>query len=461
MFELVIRNGTVVNRGGKFHGDVGVAQGKIVTVGQGLPGKESVDATGCYVIPGAVDPHVHLEMALAGRISSDDFAQGSIAAACGGTTTVIDFVDPQPEQGMTKALEARRAQADGRVAIDYGLHMTVPAWHAAENARMREMPELVSEGVASFKMYQAYPNVMLDDVSLLRGMQAVKAAGGLVVLHSETGPVLDMLRAAALAEGNRQPIWHAHTRPARLEATAVHRAAELAYLAGCPLYIFHVGCKEVVDEIAAARQRGVTIFGESCPQYLLLDAETHLGGPQGELYVCAPPLRTRDDQEALWQALADHRLAVVSTDHCPWRALEKQQSDFSQIPGGVPSIEARLALIHHFGVGKGKLSLERWVAICCSNPAQLLGLGGKGQVAPGYDADLVIFDPYRSTTIEPESLHEQAGWTPYHGITVQGWPRTVLVRGEAVVEDGVYTGRRPGRFVPRYLDPSMLAHDHI
>jgi dihydropyrimidinase len=301
-------------------------------------------------------------------------------------------------------------------------------------------------------MYQAYPNMILDDPALLRSLSAVADAGGRVVLHSETGPLLDMLRANALAEGHVEPIWHAFTRPAALEATAVLRAIELADVAGCPLFIFHIGCAQSVQVIAQARGRGQDVWAETCPQYLLLDAEQHLGGPDGELYVCAPPLRGLEDQDVLWQALANDELQVVSTDHCPWTRAEKAQPDFTKVPGGVPSIEARLALLHHFGVNSGILSPERWVALCCTNPARWMGLQHKGKLSPGCDADIVLFDPQAEKTITPAILHETAGWTPYEGLQVMGWPRTVLLRGKVIVENERYVGAAgDGQFVERVV----------
>ncbi len=392
---------------------------------------------------------MHLQLPLAGRVSTDTFETGTVAAACGGTTTVIDFVTPEPGQPMLEALAARRAEADGSVAIDYGLHMTIPTWHGASVERLADVPEAISAGCATFKIYQAYDGMILDDVSLLRSYQAVAGAGGSVVLHSENGPVLDLLREQALAAGHTEPIWHERTRPARLEATAIHRAAELAHLAACPLYIFHVGCRESVNEVMRARRRGVEIHAETCPQYLLLSADEQLGSDDGQLFVCAPPLRYAEDQDALWFALADGSMDVVSTDHCPWTRAEKDQPDFSTIPGGVPSIEARLPLVHSFGVSTGRLSLTRWVDACCTNPARLMGLSRKGLLAPGYDADVVIFDPARSKRLSVETLHEAADWTPYGDMTVTGWPRTVLSRGKIIVEDERYVGMKgDGEFAP-------------
>ncbi|RME65194.1 MAG: dihydropyrimidinase [Caldilineae bacterium] len=452
MYDLVITGGLILTPSGPIQADLAIENGSIAALGVNLNGERTINAQGCYVMPGGVDPHVHLQLALGGLVSTDTFETGTIAAACGGTTTVIDFADPQPGAPMLQALAERRQEADGQVAIDYGLHMTIPTWHASAPEHLVEVPAVVDAGSPTFKLYQAYPRMELDDVALYRAMQAVAESGGRAVLHSETGPLLDALREEALAAGHVEAIWHERTRPARLEATAVHRAAEIAYLTGCPLYIFHVGCIDSVAEIVAARNRGVEIWGETCPQYLLLTAEENLAGPDGNLFICAPPLRSHEDQDALWLALADGDLQVVSTDHCPWTRDEKDEPDFAHVPGGVPSIEGRLALVHHFGVNEERLSLERWVETCCTNPARLMGLERKGLLAPGYDADVVIFDPRQPHTLNTETLHEAADWTPYAGYTVEGWPRTVLLRGKTIVADGAYVGRPgDGRFVARRL----------
>lgn len=452
MYDRVIKHGTVINGDGAFVADVAISGEQIAALGTGLSGQQELDAAGCYVIPGGIDQHVHLSNRIGNLISTDDFTTGTIAAACGGTTTIIDFATPHPEQSLLAALTERRAEADGQVAIDYGLHMTIPTWHGADATRLGDVPVALAAGCATFKMYQAYAGYLLDDEALWRSLTAVGQAGGRVVLHAETGPVLEQLRQAALAAGHTTPIWHERTRPARLEATAIHRAAELAHLAHCPLFIFHIGCAEGIAEVVAARARGVIIHGETCPQYLLLTAAEHLGGAEGELYVCAPPIRTAADQQQLWQALASDALQVVSTDHCPWTRAEKAQANFTLIPGGVSGIEPRLAQIHHYGVNGGHLSLARWVQVCCTNPARLMGLRNKGMLAPGYDADVVIFDPQRAKTIASSSLHEATDWSPYEGSTVHGWPRTVLVRGKVVVENERYVGQPgDGRFIERSL----------
>jgi dihydropyrimidinase len=441
MYEKVIANGVVVTATAAYPADVGISGERIAAVGMGLQGEQVFDAAGCYVIPGGVDVHVHLEMAVGQYTSSDTFESGTMAAACGGTTTVVDFVEPEGDQPMMEALAARRAAADPQVAIDYGLHMTVPAWHADHS--LREIPEVMAAGVYSFKMYQAYGPLCLDDVRLYTALQALGKHGALPILHSENGPVIDRMRAEALAAGRTAPIWHARTRPASLEAEAVGRALELARQARSPLYIVHVSCADSLERIVHARQMGWTVFGETCPQYLFLTAEK-LTGENGERFICAPPLRELADQESLWGALARGDLQVISTDHCPFTAAEKAaETDFTRIPGGLPSIEARLSLVHD-AARQGRLDLNRWVASCCTVPARLFKLPHKGHIAPGYDADIVIFDPAKQVRLTAEWLHEQVDWSPYEGMTLSGWPREVFSRGALIAREGQYLGE-PGR----------------
>ncbi len=448
--DIVIRNGTLITPGSIFSADVGIAGERIAALGERLHGVVELDATGCYVLPGGIDPHVHLQMPVGNYTSSDDFTSGTVAAALGGTTTVIDFVEPEPEEPLLDALENRRAEADGRVAVDYGLHTTIPTWHAAHPESLNALPKVVAAGVPSFKLYLAYEGFLLDDTQLYTVLRAVAAVGGLPVIHCENGPLCETLRAQAVAQGNTAPIYHPLTRPPRQEAEAVSRAIDVAALAGSPLYIVHVSCAEAADRIAAARARGEPVYGETCPQYLSLTADA-LDGPHGERFVCAPPLRSEADQSALWHALAWGDLDVLATDHCPFTADEKAgHADFTTIPGGLPSIEARLSLAYHFGQRHWQ-TLGRWVEVCCANPARIFGLRRKGQIAPGFDADLVIFNPARWVTIQAgRTLHEQVDWSPYEGMTVQGWPRDVLSRGRVIVRDGEFVGQVGwGRFVFR------------
>lgn len=439
--DIVIRNGTLITPGGVFPADVGIVGERIAVLGEELPGRVELDATGCYVLPGAIDPHVHLQMPVGGYVSADDFASGTVAAACGGTTTVIDFVEPAGGEPFLDALAARRAEAGGSVAVDYCLHMTVPTWHAAHPDALDELPEVMAAGVSSFKLYLAYEGLLLDDVQLYTALRAVAAVGGLPIIHCENGPLCEQLRAEALAAGHTAPRYHALTRPRQQEAEAVSRAMDIAALAGSPLYVVHVSCAKAVTRIAAARAQGEPVYGETCPHYLVLTASA-FDGPHGERFVGSPPLRGKDDQSALWDALARGDLDVLSTDHCPFTAGEKAgHADFTTIPGGLPSIEARLSLAYTLGVRAGRLTLERWVEVCCTAPARLFGLANKGYLAPGFDADLVVFDPQAEVVLSVESLHERVDWTPYEGMRLQGWPRHVLSRGRVVVRDGTFVGQ--------------------
>jgi dihydropyrimidinase len=454
--DTIIRNGTLITPGGVFSADVGIVGERIAALSQELEAQAAteLDAAGCYVLPGGIDPHVHFQMPVGECISSDDFASGTVAAAWGGTTTVIDFVEPEPGERLLEALEKRQAEADGRVAVDYGLHMTIPTWHAAHPESLDDLPAVMAAGVSSFKLYLAYEGFRLDDVQLFRAMEAIAAVGGLPIIHCENGPICETLRAQALARGDTLPIYHALTRPPRQEAEAVSRAIDVAALTGCPLYIVHVSCEESMARIRAARTRGDTVYGETCPQYLLLNIAA-LGQPDGKRLICAPPLRTEADNEALWNGLASGDLDVVATDHCPFGAADKDDhANFTTVPGGLPSIEARLSLIYHCSRSRwipAAHRLARWVEVCCANPARIFGLQNKGQIAPGFDADLVIFDPDRWITLEAgRTLHERVDWSPYEGNRVQGWPRDVLSRGRMIVHDGEFAGTEGwGRFVSR------------
>ncbi len=450
MYDLVIKNGTVVTAVSTTTADIGIRGEKIAAVGQDLSGEREFDATGKLVTPGAVDIHVHMQMSLGdGIVSADDFFTGTRAAAFGGTTTMVDFVEAKPEQRLVDALAARRAEADPRVVIDYGLHMTLGP---TEINKLEQVQEAYAAGCTSFKLYMAYGFRLTDD-QLMLALEAVRDVGGFPVVHAENWDVICALVARNVENGRISPHWHPRSRPALMEGEAAGRVIDIATLVGTPLHIFHVSCAAVVQKIVAARQRGLPITAETCPQYLFLtQAAYDAPGVAGTLPVCSPPLRPQSDQDALWQALARGDLQIVTTDHCPFTLADKARglTDFSRIPGGVPSIEMRFGALYSHGVRNGRLSLNQWVAMCCTTPAKLAGLKQKGDIAVGYDADVVIFDPEKALTLSTDVLHEQVDWTPYDGLTMQGYPTVVLSRGQVIVENGQFKGDAGnGRFINR------------
>ena len=451
MYDLVIKNGTVVTAVATTLADVAIQGEKIAAIGQSLSGDREIDATGKLVTPGAVDIHVHLQMPIGDVVSADDFFSGTRAAAFGGTTTIIDFVEAEPAQRLVEALAARRAEADPRVAIDYGLHMTLGP---TEINKLDQVPEAYQAGCTSFKLYMAYGFRLTDDQMML-ALEVVRDVGGFPVVHAENWDVICALVARHVANGRTVPRWHPRSRPALMEGEAAGRVIDIAELVGTPLHIFHVSCEAVVQRIVTARQRGLPITGETCPQYLFLTQEAYdAAGVAGTLPVCSPPLRPQADQDALWRALAQGDLQIVTTDHCPFTQADKARglNDFSQIPGGVPSIEMRLPALYSQGVPTGRLSLNQWVALCCTTPARLLGLKQKGDIAVGYDADVVVFDPKKEVALSTKTLHEQVDWTPYDGLTIQGWPEVVLSRGRVIVENDEFKGEAGnGRFINRAL----------
>ncbi len=449
-FDLVIKNGTVVNANGSARMDVGVRGETIAELGQGLSGRREIDAAGMLVTPGAVDIHVHMELDFGGELrSSDDFFTGTRAAALGGTTCIGDFVEAGGEERLLDALAIRRKAADECSTIDYALHMTIGPH---DIAKLDQVPEVVDAGVTSFKLYMAYGH-RLDDGQLLLALEAVRDAGGFPVVHAENWDVITTLIRRNLALGRTGPEWHPRSRPAILEGEAAGRLIDIAAYLEMPVHIFHVSCEAVVERIRAARARGLRVTGETCPQYLFLTEEAYdAPGDRGLLPVCSPPLRPQADQDALWTALAHGDLEVVTTDHCPFTLEDKRRGigDFSKIPGGVPSIEMRFAALYSKGVRNGLFSENRWVELCCTKPAELVGLEKKGRIEPGFDADLVVFDPNKTKTISTKTLHEQVDWTPYEGLEIQGWPNMTISRGEVIVEKGRCIGEMGrGRFLKR------------
>ena len=444
--DLVIANGTLVTAEATAAADLGIAGGRIAAIGAGLRGAETIDARGLLVLPGAVDEHVHLQMPVGEFCSSDDFATGTVAAAHGGTTTVLDFVEPRPDKPLVDALLARRAEAEGKAAIDYGLHMTLSR---ADDETLAQVPDCIAAGAASYKLYMAYDGLRLDDGGLLRALALLGECGGRALVHAENHHAIAYLVARALAEGRIGPENHPATRPDVMEAEAVHRLLALARVDGTPVVVAHLSCALGLEEVRAARARGQAVWVETCPQYLLLDEGLYRQpGFEAAKVVMAPPPRTAADRAALWAGLRAGEIDTVATDHCPFFfATQKTRGrdDFSRIPGGAPGIETRLALLYSHGVRPGHLSPSRWVEACCTAPARRFGLAPrKGTLAIGADADVVLFDPEKPVVLSQQSLHQNVDYTPYEGWEVRGYPVTVLSRGEVIVRDGQFLGR-PGR----------------
>jgi dihydropyrimidinase len=455
-YDLLIRNGTVVTPIGHVETDLGIVGERIATIDRGLPdGETTIDAAGKLVIPGGIDPHVHLQMPAGLVTSTDDWYTGTVAAACGGTTSVIDFVEPEGGS-LIQALAARRAEAEGRAVVDFGLHMTLMD---AQPTTLAEIPYVVGAGCTSFKTYLTYEGFKLEDGELLAALEAVADAGGLALVHAENDAIVTRLKARFLREGHEEPRWHPRSRPAVAEAEAIGRGLALAEVADCPLYVVHVSTARGAEAVARARSRGQVAHGETCPQYLLLTEEEYdRPGFEGAKFVCSPPLRTAADAEALWQRLAAGDLSTIGTDHCPF--FYRGQKDlgrpdgafppFSRIPGGIPGIESRLALLYTFGVREGWLSVERWVEVCSTAPARIFGLAGrKGSLVEGADADVVVFDPERLVTLSQSTLHENCDYTPYEGARLKGYPEITILRGQIVAQRGEFTGERSGRFLAR------------
>jgi len=448
--DCVVKNGTVVTAESVAVVDIGIEGEKIAAIGQDLKGDRVIDAGGQYVFPGFVDAHVHLQMTIGDITSSDDFATGTIAAACGGTTTVIDFTSNYRGDDLFEAAAARRAEADGRVAVDYTLHLTLPD---ATEKTLEQLPLLAEAGYASAKLYTTYEGLRLEDDELLRLLAATRDCGILPMVHTENHAAIAYLTAQLLSQGNTAPRYHPLSRPPLVEAEAANRVAVLASLVDAPLYIAHLTCRETLQVVQAARQRGQQIYAETCPQYLFLCEDDYdRPGFEAAKFVLSPPLRGKDNWDILWQALADGQLQAISTDHCPWYYKTQKvrgRNSFAMIPNGAPGIETRVPLLFSEGVGKRHLSLQQFVKVCASDPARLFGLyPRKGTIAVGSDADLVIYDPEREVVLSYKTLHQRVDYCPFEGRTVHGYPRLVLLRGQVIVEDGNFVGQvGQGQFI--------------
>jgi dihydropyrimidinase len=477
--RTLISGGTVVTATGRSRADVLVdgetiaailAPGQAETLGvAGGSGADSpsdvevIDATGKYVVPGGVDVHTHMELPFGGTFASDTFETGTVAAAWGGVTTIVDFAVQRSGENVLDGLAEWHTKADGNCAIDYGFHQIIGG---VDDDALKAMTYLVdNEGITSFKLFMAYPGVFYsDDGQILRALQNAGESGAVIMMHAENGIAIDVLIAQALARGETDPKYHSFTRPAGLEGEATNRAIQLAKVAGnVPLYIVHLSASEALEEVAEARHRGQNVFAETCPQYLYLSIEDQLAQPgfEGAKWVCSTPLRSKHEHHHrdLWKGLRTNELAVVSTDHCPFCMKEQKElglGNFAAIPNGIGGVEHRMELLYQ-GVVNGELSLERWVETCATTPARMFGLPGKGAIAPGYDADILVWDPNGHTSIGYDTAngkkhHMNMDHSAWEGFEIDGKVDTVMSRGTVVIRDDQYVGRKGhGRFVKRGL----------
>jgi dihydropyrimidinase len=466
--SVLIKGGRVITAADDYVADVYADGERVTLIGESLDMSADtvIDARGKYVLPGCIDPHTHLDMPFGGTVTIDDFESGQISAAFGGTTCHVDFCIQAQGQSFAEALDTWHAKANGRTLIDYGFHIAVT--DLVNGGSLEELASLPDQGITSYKLFMAYKGaLMVDDETLFRAMEVAAASGALVMVHAENGDAIDVLVSQALAAGNTSPEWHYRTRPPELEGEATNRAIQLARIAGCPLYVVHVTCKEAVDPIRRARDLGWAVWGETCTQYFFID-ETFLERPdfEGAKYVYSPPARDASNHRVLWDAVRTDALSAISTDHCSFlwdgqKTLGKE--DFTKIPNGGPGLEDRLKMIHHFGVGGGHITLNRMVDLLSTTPARLFGLyPRKGTVAVGSDADIVVFDPSRRETISVAGSHSKADYNLYEGTEVVGVPETVLLRGKVLVSGGELVAKPGvGRFVRRAKVGNELAADAV
>jgi len=454
--SVLIKGGRIVTAADDYVADIYVEDETVTLIGADLdqPADKTIDASGKYVLPGAVDPHTHLDMPFGGTVTIDDVESGQTAAAFGGTTTHVDFIIQPQGATFAEALAEWRAKANGKQVIDMGYHMAVT--DLKEGGTLEELATLPDEGITSYKLFMAYKGaLMVDDETLFRTMEVAAETDTLIMVHAENGDVIDVLVKQALEAGNTEPLYHALTRPPEAEGEATNRAIQLARLAGAPLYVVHVTCREAVEPIARARDNGWAVWGETCTQYFFNSLDD-IAKPdfEGAKYVYSPPVRDKSNWDVLWNAVRTDILSAISTDHCAFlwdgqKTLGKD--DFSKIPNGAPGLENRLQMIHEFGVRAGRISLNRMVELLATSPAKLFGLyPRKGTIAVGSDADIVIFDPRKRVTITAASQHSKSDYNLYEGTEVTGSPETVLLRGNVLVEnDELVAQPGIGRYVPR------------
>ncbi|MBF4462116.1 MULTISPECIES: dihydropyrimidinase [unclassified Rathayibacter] len=478
--KTLITGGTVVNATGTGAADVlidGETIGAVLAPGSNLLGTDLaahvdrvIDASGKYVIPGGIDAHTHMEMPFGGTFASDTFETGTRAAAWGGTTSIVDFVVQYPGESVLERYAAWHEKAAGTCAIDYGFHQILSD---VQDSSLVAMDELVAEGVTSFKLFMAYKGVFLsDDGQILRAFQKGAQNGAMMMMHAENGALIDEIVKQTLAAGDASPYFHGTSRPWQAEEEATHRAIMIADLTGAPLYVVHVSARQAVEQIAQARDRGMNVFGETCPQYLYLSLEEQLGASseewgdfEGAKWVCSTPLRSRAEghQHHMWQSLRTNDIQMVSTDHCPFcmkGQKDRGLGDFSKIPNGIGSVEHRMDLMYQ-GVVSGQITLPRWVELTSTTPARMFGMyGKKGVIQPGADGDIVVYDPNGHTTIgvgEGRSHHMNMDYSAWEGFEIDGHVDTVILRGTVIVDSGQYLGAKgDGRYIPRGLSQYLI-----
>ena len=452
--KTLIRNGRVITAVDDYKADILIENELISVIGAQLDMQADVtiDAAGKLVIPGGIDPHTHMELPFGGTQASDDFRTGTIAAAHGGTTSIIDFAVQNKGQSLISGLDNWHQKAEGKCAIDYGFHLITTDF---EDNQIEEMHTLMDEGVTSFKMFMAYPGVFLvDDATIFRAMSAAGERGGLICMHAENGIVINEIIKHALAKGHTAPKYHALTRPTVAEAEGVHRAIAIAEMAESPVYIVHLSCADALNQVREARDRGIPAFAETCPQYLFLSIDDYGEDFEGAKFVMTPPLREKANQAELWKGLKTDDLQVISTDHCPFCMKEQKElgrGDFTKIPNGAPGVEHRVPLIYNGGVVENRISLNRFVELTSTAAAKMFGMfPRKGTIAIGSEADIVIFDPEKEQTISAQTHHMNVDYSAYEGRTIRGVVETVLSRGKVVIEQGAFKGKAgDGRFVKR------------
>ena len=454
MTKTLIKNGRIVTAVDDYTADILIEDETISVIGRSLEMEADrvIDAGGKLVFPGGIDPHTHMELPFGGTQSSDDFFTGTRAAAFGGTTTIVDFAVQYKGESMIQAVDNWHAKAEGKCAIDYSFHLITTEF---EDKNVEEMHTLMDEGITSFKLFMAYPGVFLvDDATIYRAMSAAGERGGLICMHAENGIVINEIIKRFLAEGRTAPKYHALSRPTIAEAEGVHRAIAIAEMAESPVYIVHLSCADALDKVREARDRGISAFAETCPQYLFRSIDDYGDDWDGAKYVFTPPLREKHNCGELWKGLKMDDLQVISTDHCPFCMKEQKElgrDDFSKIPNGAPGVENRMSLIYNGGVVENRISLNRFVELTSTAAAKMFGMfPKKGTIAVGSDADIVIFDPEKEHSFGVENEHMNVDYSTYEGWILKGKVETVLSRGRVIIEDGEHTGKQgDGRFIKR------------